>query len=380
MKSRRINQYISLIVHSIIYWIKVKPRKHYDVVIVRSDAIGDFVIWMSALPSYRKKFQGKSILLICPKPDRELAEAFGIFDEILTFDRKDIEDDILYHIRIMYSLKKISSDILINPTWQHQMSADYICAMIQSKVKIGTLIQREGIRDKLCDNFFTELIEMPAFQNASEFEAIECFTRKVIDSDYKYTLSDVSKIVDDYIPSFHGEYCCISLSSSTERKNWPIERVSETISAIPNKFNIVLLGYGVEDKRKASYIMEEDSNCHTIYDFVNKTSILEMFRIISKATFVMANDSVAVHMSAACRVRSICYTHGAHYKRFVPYPDSIPEKIFHPRCVYKIMNCYGCNYHCIYDNNKEKPLFCLREVKTEMVINEVNKLIKEISI
>lgn len=379
MTLKRTNQYLCTIFHSIIYRMKVKPKNHYDVVVVRSDAIGDFVLWMSAIPLYRRKFLGKKMLLICPKPDKELAELSEVFDNIIVFDREQIEKNILYHIKIMFSFKKISADIVINPTWQHQLSADYICAMIHSDLKIGTKIKRDGVRSKWCDKYFTKLIEMPDLQMASEFEAIECFTRKVIDSDYRYTLADVSKINNKFTPSFQGRYCCISLSSSTEMKNWPIERVSEIIKTIPPQFDIVLLGYGVEDIQKASYIMKEDSNYHVIHNLVNTTSVSDMFRVISKADFVMANDSLAVHMAAASRVRSICYMHGAHFNRFLPYPVSIPEKTFHPRCVFKLMDCYGCNYKCKYDKNKKKPLFCLREVTPEMVNSELDKLIKEIN-
>lgn len=378
MKLRNISQYICLIAHSIIYRMKVKPRKHYDVVIVRSDAIGDFVIWMSALPSYRKKFQGKSILLICPHTDKDLAEASGIFDEILTFDRNAIIDDVLYHIKFMYTTKTISSDIVINPTWQHQMSADYICAMIQSPQKVGTIIERKGKRDKWCDKYFTDLIGMPDLQKASEFEAIECFTQKIVDENYKYILPDVGNITSNYSSSLQGKYCCISISSSTEMKNWPNERVAEILTMIPKDFAIVLLGYGNSDARKASFLITKDKGTHIIHNYVNTTSIIDMIRIISKASFVMANDSVAVHMAAACRVRSICYTHGAHFKRFVPYPDFIPERIYHPRCIYKEMDCYGCNYNCRYDKSHDKPLFCLREVSAEMVATELRKLINEL--
>ena len=379
MTLKNINQYICFAFHSIIYRLRIKPRWHFDVVIVRSDAIGDFVMWMSAVPYYREKYQGKSILLICPTSDYLLAEATGCFDDIFTFDRMAVEEKVWYNVKYMLTMKRIYADTVINPTWQHQMSADYICAMINATNKIETLVQRQGLREKWCDKYFTNLVEMPDLKTASEFEAIECFTQKVISPDFRYLLTDMSKIVDGKIASISVPYCCISLSASIERKNWPIDRVSQIMKSIPEKFCIVLMGYGKEDMEKSSYLIIQDEGRHIIYNYVNKTSVLDMLKIISGSTFVLGNDSVAIHMAAACRVRSICYTHGAHFKRFVPYPDFIPEKLYHPRCVFKKMDCYGCNYRCKYDSTHDKPLYCLRMVTADMVIAKLQELITEIT-
>lgn len=389
---RYVKPLICLIAHTVIYFIPFKANKHYDVVIVRSDAIGDFIIWLSTMNSYKKRFKGKSVLLICPSINKSIAIDTGCFSEVITFDRDKIVNNIRYHISYMKMLKTLSADLVLNPAWGHQFSADYICAMIKSPQKIGTIVKRhitvknyvDNIIAKLIDIgigdfgnlYFTDLIPMPDQHTSSEFEAIESFTRQIVDSDFRYNLANMSFLTKDYVKKISGEYCFISVSSSRIIKDWPNERLAELICDIPDFYTIVLSGFGTSDLEKADFLIQSDNGKHEMLNYVNKTSVKEMICLISKATFVLGNDSAAVHIAAACRVPSICFTHGAHFGRFVPYPDYIPEKEFHPRCVYKKMECFGCSYRCGFDFDINKPFFCLRQVTVDMAKKELLELLK----
>ncbi len=375
MSIQKIRQYICLILHTLIYWKRVKPIHHYGVAIVRSDAIGDFVIWLSSMSAYKKKYSDKSILLICPKPNEPLAKAVDLFDKVITFDRKKVSDNICYHVKFMLEVKKYSADMVINPTWQHQMSADYICAMINSRVKIGTKVNREGLRDKWCDKYFTELVDMPLIGTVSEMEAIEYFTKQVVDASYIYHLTDFTLLYKDFKCPIEDDYCLVSFSSSQEIKNWPIENFAKLFAFIPRKYAIVLTGYGDKDLSKANILCNSDNGFHKIINLVNKTSVVELLLFISKAKFVIGNDSVAIHMAAACRVPSICILHGAHFGRFVPYPNSVPESKYHPICVFNRMECYNCNYICVKDVRNDRALFCLRNISVKSVSDALLRII-----
>lgn len=385
---------ICLIIHSFICIIPHKRSKIYDVVIVRSDAIGDFVIWLSALDCYKNKYNGKKILLICPSVNEGIAKCTNCFTEILTFDRKKIIDNIFYHARYMWMLKSISSSIVINPAWGHQFSADFICAMIKSSQKIGSSVKREiTVKNKL-DKFFSKLIDigignfgdlyfsklvpMPHIKNTSEFEAIESFTQQVIDPSFKYRLADLAFITKGYVSDISNKYCFVSVSSSRVLKDWPIDRLSELLKCVPNDYSIVLSGIGTVDLKKAKYLIDEDSGQHRMINCINKTSVIDMICLISKSSFVIGYDSAAVHISAACRVPSLCIIHGAHFARFVPYPSFIPEQKFHPICVYRKMDCYGCGYQCNNDFDINKPFYCLRQVTVDMAKIKLKILIDSI--
>ena len=100
--------------------------------------------------------------------------------------------------------------------------------------------------------------------------------------------------------------------------------------------------------------------------------------LISKSSFVLGNDSAAIHIAAACRVPSVCYIHGAHFGRYVPYPNDLPEMEYHPRCVYNKMDCYWCGYRCNVEFNPEMPFYCLRTITVDIVKKELLKLLNDI--
>lgn len=383
-----------LVINTIVLIIPIKKNKHYDLVIVRSDAIGDFVLWLDCIRAYRKKYKNCKVLLVCPNCDKEIASKVEFFNEIITYSAIKMISNVRYHYRFAKVFKGIDTDELIMPSRTHQFGADFICALIRSQRKITTTPKVEiatyGFLDrvvaKLIDwgigsylkSYFTDFINLPEGRFISDFHDNQFFTRSVIDNDYSSSLTDLSNIYKDYISSIEGAYCLISLSSSSLLKNWPNENVAEVIKIIPQKYIIVLSGYGEEDYSKAEYIIKNDKENHTIINTVNKTTVTDLVCLISKSSFVLGNDSAAIHIAAACRVPSVCYIHGAHFGRYVPYPNDLPEIEYHPRCVYNKMDCYWCGYRCNVEFNPEMPFYCLRTITVDMVKKELLNLLNDI--
>lgn len=378
-----------MVLHTVLRKLPAHREEHYDAVVVCCSLIGDFVLWASTLDSYREKYKGKNTLLIVYNMVEEIAALSNAFTDVVAINPKKILNNPSYHYRLMSHLRRITADELISPSYRHQLSGDLVCAMIGSPQKIcyksyrittiksgfGDFLWKYSKKwvDKYFDNFFTDFIELPD-DKQSEIETIEYFTQRVINGAYQYRLSDISYITSGYECPISVPYMLLSTSSSRTIKDWPIERFTEILKRIPSEFAIVLSGHGDHDMKDAEEVIRNDNGCHTIFNFVNKTTIIEMMGLISHASFVIGNDSAAVHIAAASRVPSICITHGACFGQFVPYPESIPEREFHPRCVYKKMDCYGCNYNCIKDF--KEPLYCLRQVTVEMVVRELENLLR----
>lgn len=360
--------------------IKLIPcRKiHYDLVFLRSDGLGDFVMFLDILKAYRDEWPGKKILLVCPEGNMALARASNYCDEYFGCNRNKVENEIVYHQKMMWKAHKISSDIVVNPQYSTQSMSDYICRMIDSPRKIGYKCgERNNALLKWCERYYSELIELP--QNIySEFEIGLFILKRYLNNDYQYHLSDLKFINSGYNQEIEGTYCVISLSSSTIEKDWPINYLVSLVDDVPTKYSIVISGLGATDQTKANFIINHDNGHHVIYNYVNKTTTIDLINLISKAEFVIGNDSAAVHIAASCRVRSICFLHGAQFGRFLPYPDFISEQSFHPRCVYKKLECYGCGFKCNNHFEPNQPFYCLREVTVDMAKLELIQLLNEL--
>ena len=358
-----------------------KARFHYDLVMVRFDSIGDFIIGLDGMRAYIEVFKGKRVLYICRPYTEELVRSSNLFTDVLavhSYDRDSIVNNLRYHLDFFCNFKNISADIVINPTWSRLEPSDWVVHAIRAKNKYGchgneinTPYWEEG------DKFYTKLIHQAPLP--SEFHYAQYFINNIIDPAFKAQLPRKDLIYAKEEPIVKGNYALVGISAQDTYRIWPMDRLSKVINFIPEKYKVVLLGYGDLDLKNATEIESSVKIPKRIVNMVNKTSVIEMFNLISNSQFVIGMDSAPVHIAAAARVRSICIAHGAHFKRFIPYPIELGEAEFHPRTIYKYMDCFNCGYNCSYPGWKsDGPLPCLEQVTVDMVKLELEKLLKEI--
>ena len=364
------------IVDPIIRLLPVKSRMHYGVVIVRTDGIGDFALWASAIPTIREKYKDKTIAYVFPDSYLTIVEKLDLFDGLIPFSKKGAERSFGKHISIVWRLKQLSADIVINPTRYRIYPSDFLVSMISAPQKIGVLIKRAGLINKLLDSYYTNLIEIPSIKH--EMLNTEYFTRVITNENYVHKLADFRKLAEGYNSPIDTNYCVIALSSADEYKIWEVEKVSEIINSIPKKYKVVLTGFGAKDIERANYIFANHSDGSRIINMVNKTSMLSLTQLVVKSSFVLGNDSATVHLAAACRVPSICYLAGAAYEEFIPYPSSINDIKYHPRAVSFPMDCFGCHYRCTKEEKSFKALLCIRNITVDMVNHQLQILLNEI--
>ena len=173
-----------------------------------------------------------------------------------------------------------------------------------------------------------------------------------------------------------NKYAVFSLSASYAPRAWDVVSFAEIAKTILRDYTIVLLGNGKSDREKGDEFLAHVPNPEKIDNLINKTTIQETVEIIRNSEFVIGNDSSAVHIAAATRTPSICIAPGAHYNRFVPYPEEVADHFYHPRVVVHQMPCFGCNYHCKFP--VEKQLKCIQNISVPMVAGKLTELLNEI--
>lgn len=348
--------------------------KQFDIIIIRTDGIGDFVMWAGAIGAIKDHYSGRKITFVCPSNYVSLVHYLDIFDEVITVDKNLLEKNIWYLCKVLFVFRRYRAKIVINPVRSRICPLDYLVRVIKAKEKLGIQTNRKKFFHH--DNYYTSLCHIP--EGLHEMEATEVFMRKYITPSYIHGLADFTKLDDANGFSFAKPYCLIAVSSTDERKIWELEKVCEVINNIPKKFAVALTGYGRGDEQRADYIKNHTKSGAKILDYVNKTTIIELVKLVAGSSFVLGNDSSTVHIAAACRVPSICYMTGATYDEFLPYPQSMANQFYHPRVVVKKKDCFGCWYRCSKPYDGTGPLQCLKEVTAPMVIKELNYLLAQI--
>jgi len=354
--------------------IPVRKSKEYDVVLVRTDRIGDYVIWHDTIAAYKERFGGKKVLLICNDTVSSLAKEEDFFTDLLTFNIGKIKKSPKYAFDFIKSLRTIKAGTLINSVWERIWYADVFSLAISANNKIGIASKNPiGHFISYYNKQYSHLYDCN--ECVSEISADEMFAQKAIWTDYKYGNYPITVSTKTSLTS--SPYAVVSFTTSTPTKNWPIERFIKVIDKIPDNYKIVLTGAGTYDTMCAHKICDQVVNKDRIIDCVGKTTVPEMVSIIASSAFVLSNDSAAVHIAASTGIPSIAILSGTHFNRFLPYPKDNPIKQS-PRVVSFYMDCYYCEYNCIYPD--KEPFECVKKISVEMVLKELKQLLEDITI
>lgn len=359
---------------------KNSPTFDADLLLIKIDAIGDYILWQDSLRAYKKKYVGKKVVLLCSQTVRPIALLDPFFFEVWAIDRKKFIFSFLYRFEFIKRLRSYRFKEVVSPVFSREYAyCDQLVKMIISPVKIGYTgdVSNMSIKEQKKGNrYYTKLVDK-APHIVSELLINAHFVQQVCDVNFMpqlpilYEEKAIDKIVAD------NRYVVFSISASYYPRAWSPESFAKVADLISNNYTIVLLGYGEMDRKKGDEFLRKVSNPSMVKDLINETSLLETINIIRNASFVIGNDSSAVHIAAATRTPSICIAPGAHYNRFVPYPIEIPDKFYHPRVVASPMPCFGCNYHCCFPVMNQ--LKCVQDVTVSMVARELNDLLDEIN-
>lgn len=350
-----------------------------DLLLIKIDAIGDYVIWQDSLRAYKKQYSNKKVILLCNQAVRPIALLETFFYDIWAIDRKKFIFSFWYRYKFIQRLRSYYFKEVISPVFSREyFYGDQLIKMSISPIKIGYKgdISNMTIKEQKKGNrYYTKLIDKVPHL-VSELLVNAYFVQQVCDIHFIPQLPILSGEETNNKIGVSSKYVVFSISASYNPRAWSPESFAKIADLILDEYIIVLLGYGKRDREKGDEFLKNVSNLSVIRDLINKTSLLETINIIRNSAFVIGNDSSAVHIAAATRTPSICIAPGAHYNRFVPYPVEIPDKFYHPRVVANLMSCFGCNYHCCFPIMNQ--LKCIQEITVSMVASELNKLLDDI--
>jgi ADP-heptose:LPS heptosyltransferase len=349
-----------------------------DLLLIRVDAIGDFILWQDSLRAYHKKYKGQKVILLCNNLVYDIALLDNFFFDIWSIDKSKFNRSPMYRYQLVKKIKSYYFKEVISPVYSRDYYfSDRLVYLTLSDNKIGYNGNLSNIKKqhkKKSDKWYTRLVDYNE-KDSSELLINANFVKCVCDSNFVPHLPVFFFDTKDY-HFIYEKYCVFSISASYAPRAWNATNFSIVANKIPLDYQIVLLGKGNVDRKKGDEFIANISNKERIHNLINKTSIVETIKIVSRATFVIGNDSSVVHIAGAVRVPSICLASGAHYKRFMPYPAQIPEYFYHPRTVVHKMDCFGCDYRCIYPIIGQ--LECIKGVEVSEVILKLHQLLDEL--
>ena len=354
-----------------------QKNKFELVLLVRQDAIGDFIMWLDTAKEFRQLFPAKKykIILIGNASWCGLADEFPYWDQVLPIDSKKFKSFSGYRWGLLRKIKNMRSHIAIQPTFSREFyNGDTIIRASTALKKVGSvgdMSNRNWLKKIISDRWYTELVPASTKQ-LTELERNSEFFQGFSKKPHQLSYPSISNVVLASSKEWEKrDYYVLFPGASSALKQWPTEYFAEIANRIYNETLLTgILDGGPSEKPLAESIQ---GLTDVPLEWAG-TPLNELPKLLKHSKFLVSNDTSAVHIAVAVKTSVICILGGAYYGRFLPYPE-LPEKQFTLETVSYSMPCYGCNGDCIYPLKKNEPAPCVANISVDAVWEIVKPLL-----
>lgn len=314
------------------------PGKFYDTIIVKPDAIGDFIMFVPFLNELVNSFPNEKILVVGNESYKDFALSFGLSGnlEFCWINRRQFSRNIIYRFKLLRDLRKLRGGKLLCPVYsEDENGADVIMRVIDAQKKY-TL--RPGDKSKRCvKRHHTEIVSQnldldPNYQ--FEIDRHKRFFSQFIKQNLDDEMDFFDKIrnqhVDQRVPN---KYFVVFIGASDEKRRWSEVKYMELCERLSSIYSgeIVICG-SLEDLERMNKLNIKLPRKGL--NLVGKTSLGQLMAIIGNCDFLISNESCAPHLAyLTSKKKCFVISNGNHFGRFCPYPRRLYENyngIFHP--------------------------------------------------
>jgi ADP-heptose:LPS heptosyltransferase len=223
---------------------------------------------------------------------------------------------------------------------------------------------------KQSDKWYDKLIKIDEdikFEVNKNFAFVKQLTNHTIEASF----INISNLMNNVVGVNRTRaYIVINLGASNICRVWAMEDFAQLINCLDGNVDVVLLGSASEQnlfQQLRPYLTRKINN------LIGKTSLLDTINIVASAQLFIGNETSTSHIAAAVNTPSVCILGGGHFARFMPY--DLKQEWNWPHAVYHKMDCFNCNWQCVYPLENNQTWRCIARVPVEPVINLVKELL-----
>ena len=340
------------------------------ILIIRLDAIGDFILWLDSAQHFRKLYPDKKIILLGNMAWTDLAKNLPYWDEVWPLDRFKFYRNPLYRFHLLRKIRKAGFDVVIQPTYSREfLYGDAIARISGARKKIGSVGDCSNIRllsKKISDQFYARLVPanprpLMELKRNAEFMCGLGMSMEAGLPDLSLAVKGVKNPLDNL-----SDYYVLFPGASWSGKQWPITRFAAMTDKIYRRGRLTAVVCGSPDEQGLAESLISQIDVPAM-NMTGQTNLVELAVIIKDASFLVGNDTSAIHFAAAVSTPAFCLLGGGHYGRFMPYDiESKTEKPLPVPIIHK-MDCFGCNWRCRYAYEKGEPVPCIEKISVDEV-------------
>lgn len=350
--------------------------------VVRTDGLGDLVLATPIFKHIKKAYGESRIYLLTRTEWADLFQSCPHIDDIIPLSLRGYRTNIFYRLRFLRSLREKSFGLAIHPVYSRESLSDEIFCCSRAAQKIGFDGDLTNIRkqEKLVnDQYYSHLIRNNTTA-CSDIEYQRHFTEQLLrksiapeDFQPELWLTAADRAVaerllgENRLDPQKDVIVAIFPGASWKGKEWDPDCYAKIADRIVAQYGakIVICGAktdlvavaGVASKMKARPV-----------DLAGRVNLRELAAIFESCSMFIGNDTGPLHIAVAVGTPTLGVMGGGHFGRFYPYGDLNKHRV-----AFKKMDCYGCNWQCIYETTR-----CIREISMDDVWRETARLMEAV--
>ncbi|MDP9076354.1 MAG: glycosyltransferase family 9 protein [Bacteroidota bacterium] len=352
---------------------KKKGQKH--ILIIKTDAIGDYIIFRNFLMEIANHYKGYKITFLGNILLKDLAAELdqSIIHNFIYVNHKTLNAD---WFKLLKEIAIKNYELTINFHYSRTFIGDVFSYASNAKKKIAMdgddLNMNQHLRE-MFNQMYDVLIKTPP-SIINEFARLKFFTEQIINDEITFTqpylkLSD--KKFAEIIPT--EEFIVFAPGAAVKNRQLEISKLGDIVRFVLKTNTICFIGSPDEcamvEEIKANIPHHQLSK---IIDLTGKTPLTALPFILNEALAIICNDSGIFHIAAALKKTTLCLTGGGHFERFLGYP--VQKNV---RFCYKSMPCFNCEWKCIYKFPLSDPYPCINAIELQSVYQNFSFLENE---
>jgi ADP-heptose:LPS heptosyltransferase len=300
--------------------------------IIKTDEIGDYVLFHSYLKYFKKsaRYKNHKIVLVGNSAWRQIYEAYDkdCVDKVIWLNKKNFKKDLLYRYRFLQQIRMLQASDVVNCIFSRSLKADDAIAWVATgdhKIAMkGDDTNRGRGGENRDSEIYSEVIDAGDI-SIFDAERNRNFISKILDIK---NISIETKINVRPAPvPLPFKYYILFLGAGNPERKWPIDYFIETAEHIHNKSGLVPVICGGPDDTADADVFAKGYN-KQVANHAGKTNLMQLVELLAGAEFLICVDTGALHIAAAVGRPVIGLYSGKFYGRFAPYPKAITEKFY----------------------------------------------------
>jgi heptosyltransferase-2 len=298
--------------------------KFKNILIVRTDRIGDVVLTTPVIKALRKAYPMAQISMMVTPSTKELVQGNPYLNEVIVDDRAGTN-------RGLFGFLKLASDLRSN---------QYDCVFVfhtKRRYNLACFLAGIPVRIGYQNNKFGFLLNRPikdvrhlGEKHETQYclDVLKKIGIKSQQTDFFIpTNKDAEQWAGQWLGSKHissGEVIAIHAGASDPAKCWAPEKFAQLIDSLSERyhFKIVLIGAPDTVKRSGEII----HLCkNKPFDLTGQTSLAQTTSLLRRCRLLISNDSGPVHLASAVGIYVVSLfmrnDPGINPERWKPYSD-----------------------------------------------------------